>query len=76
MNRRETVFALAVFGASPLVALAQQPSKVWRIGYLGFATRQNSVDTGRMAALLSGMREQGYVEGRNFVLEARFLELC
>lgn len=32
------------------------------------------VDSGRHAALIKGLREAGYVEGRNFVLEARYAE--
>ena len=74
MNRRNTLLVLLLSGAAPLMAFAQQPGKVWRIGYLSLGTRQNSVDNGRTAALLSGMREQGYVEGRNFVLEVRFAD--
>jgi putative ABC transport system substrate-binding protein len=74
-TRRRLIIALgAGVLTAPFGSFAQQPGKVWRIGYLGLGTRQNSVDTGRMAALLSGMREQGYVEGRNFVLEARFAD--
>jgi putative tryptophan/tyrosine transport system substrate-binding protein len=74
MNRRNTLLVLLVSGAAPLVAFAQQPGKVWRIGYLALSSRQNSVDTGRNAALLSGLREQGYVEGKNIALEWRFAD--
>jgi putative ABC transport system substrate-binding protein len=74
MNRRNALLVLLVSGAAPLIALAQQPGKVWRIGYLNLGTRQNSVDNGRTVAFLSGMRELGYVEGKNFVLEARFAD--
>ena len=70
MNRRDTLLVLLACGATPLVSLAQQPSKVWRIGFLDLGARQPAVDSGRYDALLDGMRELGYVVGRNPVLEA------
>jgi putative ABC transport system substrate-binding protein len=57
--------------ASPLSVRAQQTKKIWRIGYLDLGSHQSLVDSGRHAALLRGLREQGYVEGRNIVLDAR-----
>jgi len=58
--------------ALPLSAFAQQPVKVSRIGFFYFGTRQSSLDTGRYNAFVQGMRELGYVEGKNLVIEARF----
>jgi putative ABC transport system substrate-binding protein len=58
--------------ASPLSARAQQPSKVWRIGFLYYGSRQSALDTGRYAAFLDGMHKLGYIEGKNFVVEERF----
>jgi putative tryptophan/tyrosine transport system substrate-binding protein len=58
--------------ASPLTPRAQ--TKVWRIGYLDLGSRQSLVEAGRYAALMQGLREQGYIEGKNFVLEARFAD--
>ena len=73
MNRR-TFFGsvagglLAVTGAvSP-----QTPPKVWRVGYLSATSRQYHADAGLYSAFLQGMRELGYVEGRNLVIEARY----
>jgi putative ABC transport system substrate-binding protein len=72
-NRREFLFAL---GASALVAplgsFAQQQDRVWRVGFFYFGTRQSSLDTGRYNAFVRGMRELGYFEGKNLVIEARF----
>ena len=69
---------LAALGAGALVAapdlLAQAQTKVARIGFLYFGSRQSSLDAGRYAAFLQGMRELGYIEGTNFVLEARFAD--
>ena len=74
MNRRQTLVFLLANGGPPLVVFAQQPAKVWRVGWLIPGSRQNYLDLGRYAALLTGMRERGYVEGKNFVLEVRFAD--
>jgi putative ABC transport system substrate-binding protein len=52
--------------APPLVAFAQQ-SKVWRIGFLGLAPASGW--TGQTQAFKAGLRELGYVEGENIVVE-------
>src|SRR5262249_54531651 len=48
-------------------AEAQQPKKVLRIGYLGSV----SVDLARIEAFRQGLRDLGYVEGRNILIEVR-----
>src|SRR6266496_1636550 len=57
--------------ALPLAAEAQQAAKVARIGWLGA-----NPAIGRLLreALLQGVRDLGYVEGRNVVMEYRFAE--
>jgi ABC-type uncharacterized transport system substrate-binding protein len=72
MNRRTFIGTIAggLF-ASPLGCFAQRPVKVWRIGFLAAASQQDFTD-GRLDALLGGMRELGYVEGKNLVIEARY----
>ncbi len=52
--------------AGPLPTEAQQPTKVYRVGYLS-ANRYVS----REAAFLQGLRELGYIEGQNIVIEWR-----
>jgi putative tryptophan/tyrosine transport system substrate-binding protein len=59
--------------AAPLPSLAQE-TKVWRIGFFYFGSLQSSLDTGRYRSFLQGMRELGYIEGKNFVVEARFAD--
>jgi ABC-type uncharacterized transport system substrate-binding protein len=71
MNRRNTLLAVLAFGATPIASYAQQSIKVWRIGFLDLGSRQSAIDAGRFDALLNGMREFGYAEGRNLVFEAR-----
>jgi ABC-type uncharacterized transport system substrate-binding protein len=69
------LIALAVGAlAVPLGSLAQQPGRIRRIGFLYFGTRQSALDTGRYAAFLEGMRELGYDEGQNFVVDARYAD--
>ena len=72
-TRRRFVFALGagLLGA-PRVSLAQQPPKVARVGFLYFASRQTALDTGRYHAFVQGMRDLGYIEGANLVIESRF----
>lgn len=73
MDRR--TFIGAVSGgllAAPVVTLAQQQGKIWRVGFFYFGSRQSSLETGRYNAFVEGMRELGYVEGKNFTIETRF----
>lgn len=65
-------FAL-VFVAAPLAAAAQPPLKVYRIGYLG-TTRLTASTTPIWDAFEQGLREHGYVEGQNLVIERRYSE--
>ncbi len=61
-----------VFGllAGPLPTEAEQAGKVHRIGFLDFRLRSTTTDP-RLIALQQGLRELGYVEGQNLVLEYR-----
>ncbi len=74
MNRRDTLLALAALGAAPLAALAQQPGKVWRVGILAQGARPASPGGDSFGAFLRGLRELGYVEGRNLAIEWRYAE--
>jgi putative tryptophan/tyrosine transport system substrate-binding protein len=53
-------------------ARAQQPTKIDRIGYLG--ANFFSVNTDRTEAFRQGLRELGYVEGKNIVIDWRSAE--
>jgi hypothetical protein len=46
--------------------------KVWRVGFFYYAPRQSAMDSGRYLLFLGSMREPGYVEGKNLVIETRF----
>ena len=54
------------------LADAQQPTKVPRIGYLGGATA--SASSARLEPFRQGLRELGYIEGKNIVIEWRSAE--
>ncbi len=68
MNRRETISALAVLGAVPFAAEAQQAAKVARIGFLA---TNGAVAPHMLDAFRQELRDLGYVEGRNLVTEFR-----
>jgi len=75
MNRRNAglaLLALLAAGAAPVTVRAQQAGKVYRIGYLSTPTRE-SVERG-LDAFLRKLRELGWVEGQNIVIEYRWAE--
>lgn len=74
MNRRNALFALFALGAAPLVSRAQPQGRVWRVGFLTQRRRPDSIDSDFIGAFPQGMRELGYVEGKNLVIEWRFDE--
>jgi putative tryptophan/tyrosine transport system substrate-binding protein len=73
VNRREFITLLGGAAGWPLAADAQQVGKVPRIGYLS----PGSASPGPLAyhdEFQRGLRELGYVEGRNIVVEYRFAD--
>ena len=75
MNRRLFLLtSLAGAVAGPLAAGAQQAGKVYRIGVIGNSPPNTSVSSRFHEAFRQGLRERGWVEGRNTVIEWRFAE--
>ena len=71
MSRRIFCFALsAMLFALCLPAEAQQSAKIPTIGYLGAGYRSSSLTD----AFRQGLRELGYVEGKNILTEYRYAE--
>src|SRR5688572_32039947 len=62
----------AMLFSSTFPAEAQQPAKVPRIGYLSGASL--SAIRERIEAFRQGLRDLGYVEGKNIVIEWRWAE--
>ena len=63
-----TVLLVTVFSAEG----QQQSKKVPRIGYLAAASA--SADAPRAEAFRQGLRDLGYIEGRNILIEYRYEE--
>jgi putative ABC transport system substrate-binding protein len=75
MTRRDFLGVLGGAAASwPLATHAQQAGKIWRIGWLSGFSRPAILESSQFAGFTQGMRELGYVEGRDFTIEWRFAE--
>jgi putative ABC transport system substrate-binding protein len=73
MKKEITVLTLcAMFFALCLSTEAQQPTKVPRIGYL--AQGATSSSSSNLKAFREGLRQLGYVEGQNIIIEYRYAE--
>jgi putative ABC transport system substrate-binding protein len=73
MNKKIIVSILAgLIPASVQLAEAQQPKKVPRIGFL--AAVSHSANSVRFEAFRNALRELGYVEGKNIVIEWRYAD--
>jgi len=67
-----TVIGEAIITA-PLVTEAQLAQRMWRIGWLGDGTR-TARESNTLSPLRDGLRELGYVEGKNLIIDARWSE--
>jgi putative ABC transport system substrate-binding protein len=56
--------------AAPLAAGAQPAGKLWRVGYLSSSSAER--ERARLAAFQQGLRELGYLEGKNISIEQRY----
>ena len=73
ITRRGLLFALGA-GTFPLslAAFGQQQPKIYRLGLLSSESPASFAD--RIEALRRGLRDAGYVEGRNIVIESRWAD--
>jgi putative tryptophan/tyrosine transport system substrate-binding protein len=71
MNRRDSLLALLALGVSRR-PMAQPAGLVYRIGFLGGGLPSTSKSN--VEGFREGMRELGYLEGRNYVLDFRWGE--
>ena len=74
-KRRKLIVALGAGAlATPLMSIAQQQGKVWRVGFLS-PRHVDFVDSDYYyGPFRQGMRELGYVDGKNLVIEWRSAE--
>ena len=73
MKKQITVFTLcAILFALGTSASAQQAKKLSQIGYL--SSRDRTSDAERSEAVRAGLRELGYIEGKNIVIEYRYAD--
>ena len=63
---------VVVLLTSETAARAQQPAKVWKIGQL--VSSSPPLNASRDEALRQGLRDRGYIEGKNIVMEYRYAE--
>jgi putative ABC transport system substrate-binding protein len=66
------ILVAVILFAVAVIAEAQQPKKVFRIGYLSAADPAR--ESPRAEAIRLALRERGYIEGHNISIEYRYLE--
>ena len=72
MRRREFISLIGGAAAWPLAARAQQSAKVPRVGFMGNSTE--ALEANLVGPFREGLRELGYEERRNIVIEYRWAE--
>jgi putative ABC transport system substrate-binding protein len=72
MRRRDFITLLGGAAAWPLAARAQQPGKIYRIGFLANDPTIPTEPAGQ--AFRDGLRESGFIEGQNILIDWRFAQ--
>src|SRR4051812_1617335 len=72
MNKNTVALALGVLLFALSASAEAQQAKIPRIGILGGASA--AANSGRIDAFWHGLRELGYVEGKNILIEQRWAE--
>jgi putative ABC transport system substrate-binding protein len=72
LSHRLIEFGLAALLVCSIPAQAQQPKKTSRIGYL--SAYESTTESTRTETLRRALRELGYIEGQNILIEYRYAE--
>jgi putative ABC transport system substrate-binding protein len=72
MRRREFIAALGGATAWPVVARAQQPERIQRIGVLMNLGTDDPEGQARLPAFVQGLRQLGWIDGRNVRIDTRW----
>ena len=73
MGKTVLVTIVAIIGLiAASISNAQQTAKMSRLGYLGFSSP--TITPTRREAFLQGLRDHGYIEGKNIVIDYRWAE--
>jgi putative ABC transport system substrate-binding protein len=73
VTKLKLVVAVVILASSPVVE-AQQVGKVYRIGYLAQGSGSGAASLRPLEGFRQGLRELGWVEGQNIVIEYRYAE--
>lgn len=70
--RRKFLVGAGVLAAFHTTVFAQQSEKPRRIGFLWGSSQAAATESGAAKAFEQGMREQGYIESRDYVIDAQY----
>jgi|SRR5579872_1901853 len=74
MTRRDLIVALAGAALSSIATRAQQPKKIARVGFLATGSLDSPEQRKILNAFYQGLREHGYLDGQNVLVEVRVAE--
>src|SRR5262249_2740613 len=71
MDRRTLISAIAVATVCARSGAFAQQQRSWRVGFVALPERPEPLEGSRFGGFALGMRELGYIEGRNLTIEWR-----
>jgi putative tryptophan/tyrosine transport system substrate-binding protein len=72
ISRRTLLSTLGLSIVSATSAAFAEQQRTWRVGFLALPERPELLETSRFGAFARGMRDLGYIEGKNLLIEWRF----
>lgn len=75
MRRRQFIVVLSLALGWPSALQAQQPKKIARVGFLVTGSLEAPETRTSLEAFRQGLRERGYLEGENIIIEVRAADL-